>query len=80
MVRRCGRIAGRRLTCPGGISRLGHVLNEQASIFPGDPKTKIEIAATIAKDGYLVEAVSVGSHTGTHLDAPGTLHRGWTNR
>lgn len=62
--------SGAALTCPGGISRLGHVLNEDASIFPGDPKTRIRIAATVAKDGYLVEAITLGSHTGTHLDAP----------
>ncbi len=63
--------SGAALTCPGGVSRLGHVLNENASIFPGDPETNIEIVATVAADGYLVEAVGVGSHTGTHLDAPG---------
>ncbi len=47
------------------------MLNEDASIFPGDPKTRIRVTATVAKDGYLVESVTVGSHTGTHFDAPG---------
>ncbi|MDA3039390.1 MAG: cyclase family protein [Actinomycetota bacterium] len=62
--------SGAALACPGGISRLGHVLNEDASMFRGDPKTKIRVVATVSKYGYMVEKITIGSHTGTHLDAP----------
>jgi kynurenine formamidase len=58
------------------VSRLGQVLDENASIFPGDPETSIEIVATVENDGYLVEAISMASHTGTHLDAPGHFIEG----
>jgi kynurenine formamidase len=62
---------GASIRCPGGMSRLSHVFDENASIFPGDPAPSIRIAATIEADGYLVEEVTTGVHTGTHLDAPG---------
>ncbi len=38
--------------------------------FPGDPEVAVEPAATHDEDGYHVEAVACGSHTGTHVDAP----------
>ncbi len=64
------------MSCPGGMSQLGHVLNENASIFPGDPETTIDIFANIADDGYLVEDIGLATHTGTHLDAPGHFIEG----
>lgn len=63
--------AGASLSCPGGMTRLGHPLDENASVFPGDPETKIRIATTIENDGFLVEELTTGVHTGTHIDAPG---------
>jgi kynurenine formamidase len=48
-----------------------HVFDESASIFPGDPAPSITVVANIADDGFLVEQVTTGTHTGTHLDAPG---------
>ncbi len=59
------------LSCPGGMSRLAHVWDENAPIFPGDPEVDIEVVADIASDGYLVERITTGVHTGTHLDSPG---------
>ena len=64
------------LACNGGVSSLSHVLNADAPIFPGDPETSIEIFANIADDGYLVEALSLATHTGTHFDAPGHFIEG----
>lgn len=42
-------------------------------VYPGDPEVRIEPALTIARDGAEVARVSLGSHTGTHLDAPAHL-------
>lgn len=39
-------------------------------IYPGDPVPDIKPAAELDKDGYQVTALSIGSHTGTHVDAP----------
>ncbi|MCB0999774.1 MAG: cyclase family protein [Acidimicrobiales bacterium] len=58
------------LSCPGGMSRLGHVFGPGGSVFEGDPLTEIEIVATIDADGYLVEKLTTGVHNGTHLDVP----------
>lgn len=64
------------LSCPGGMTRLGHVWGEGNSIFPGDPETTVDIVTTIENDGYLVELITTGTHTGTHLDAPGHFIEG----
>ena len=45
-------------------------LNEQTPIYPGDPATKIIPAGVFDKNGYNDHYVSVGTHVGTHIDAP----------
>lgn len=45
-------------------------INEQTPIYPGDPDTKIAAAGKLAKDGYNDHYVSMGTHVGTHIDAP----------
>jgi kynurenine formamidase len=66
------------LKCPGGMARLSQVLTTTAPIFPGDPVPAIDINNTIAADGFLVEKVTFGTHTGTHLSAPGHFIEGAT--
>lgn len=39
-------------------------------IYPGDPKPQIETISSIETDGAKVSGISLGSHTGTHIDAP----------
>ncbi len=39
-------------------------------VFPGDPKPSIEKICTIEKEGFALSDLSLGSHTGTHVDAP----------
>ncbi len=65
-----------QLSCPGGMSRLAHPWGVNSSVFPGDPAVEIEFAATIDPDGFLVEKITTGVHTGTHLDAPGHFIEG----
>lgn len=67
---------GAALRCPNGMTRLGHVFDESASTFPGDPETIIELATTIESDGFLVEAMQFGTHTSTHIDSPGHFIEG----
>ncbi|MBT8226078.1 MAG: cyclase family protein [Dactylosporangium sp.] len=56
---------------------LSHV-NDPAttSLFPGDPPFTLETVATIASDGYRLQAVCQGEHTGTHWGAPGHFNAG----
>ncbi|MDB5183152.1 MAG: hypothetical protein JWO47_936 [Candidatus Saccharibacteria bacterium] len=49
---------------------LSVLLNEQTPVYPGDPKTAIKPAGVLAKDGWCDHYVSVGTHVGTHIDAP----------
>lgn len=39
-------------------------------VYPGDPEVRIEPALELAVDGVDVALLHLGSHTGTHLDAP----------
>lgn len=59
------------------ITSLSHV-NDPAltPIFPGDPEFSLETAATIAEDGYYLQNVKEGEHTGTHWGAPGHFQEG----
>lgn len=45
-------------------------LNERTPVYPGDPSTKIETAGVMAKDGFNDHYISIGTHVGTHIDAP----------
>lgn len=49
---------------------LSHELGTGMTVFPGDPSVTIEPALTIAEHGVAVSHLDMGSHTGTHLDAP----------
>ncbi|MBD0324165.1 MAG: cyclase family protein [Aldersonia sp.] len=40
------------------------------SVFPGDPLPELTEIATIPVDGYRLQAVRAGEHTGTHWGAP----------
>lgn len=45
-------------------------LDRDTPVFPGHPEPRIEAARTHADDGYFVQLVSLGEHTGSHVDAP----------
>lgn len=56
---------------------LSHI-NDPARtpLFPGDPEFVLETAATIAVDGYYLQHVREGEHTGTHWGAPAHFQPG----
>lgn len=49
---------------------LTHRLNNDTPVYPGDTKTKITTADTFDKGGYLGHTIQMGTHAGTHIDAP----------
>lgn len=59
------------------IVSLSHV-NDPATtpIFHGDPEFVLETAATVAEDGYYLQNVRQGEHTGTHWGAPAHFQEG----
>ncbi len=56
---------------------LSHVNDpDRTPLFPGDPRFRIHTAFTIADDGFFLEVVREGMHTGTHYSAPCHFHAG----
>ncbi len=49
---------------------LTHHLRKGMPIYPGDPSPSFENYSTLQKDGVNLTKIIMGSHTGTHLDAP----------
>lgn len=49
---------------------LSHPLDAEGTVYPGDPPVELRPAATHETDGYRVTDLRLGSHAGTHLDAP----------
>ncbi|WP_281195296.1 cyclase family protein [Halorubrum sp. F4] len=49
---------------------LSHPIETGIQTYPGDPAVTVETVATHETDGFHVESVECGSHTGTHVDAP----------
>jgi len=45
-------------------------INEHTPVYPGDPATAIRSDAVLEKDGYEVHFICLGTHVGTHIDAP----------
>ncbi|WP_019931659.1 cyclase family protein [Nocardia sp. BMG111209] len=53
------------------LVNLSHVLDPATTPrYPGDPEFRLETVATIEADGYYLQAVRHGEHTGTHWGAP----------
>lgn len=49
---------------------LSREITADTVVYPGDPVPHIAQHATIAKDGFNLVSVEMGSQTGTHVDAP----------
>ncbi|WP_117594322.1 cyclase family protein [Haloprofundus halophilus] len=49
---------------------LSHQLSPDTPVYPGDPSVRLRPHASHAADGYRVTDIGVGSHAGTHVDAP----------
>lgn len=45
-------------------------LKNSMAIFEGDPEFKMENLYNIKEHGYNVSSLNLGTHTGTHIDAP----------
>ena len=54
---------------PGRID-LTMPLGPATPVWPGDPQVEVAVAATIQAHGYASHTIRLGSHNGTHIDAP----------
>ena len=56
---------------PKFIIDISVPLGESTPVFPGDPRLSVSRDMQIAKgEAYNFSTVSMGVHTGTHVDAP----------
>lgn len=52
------------------IVDLTHPLKTGMPVYPGDPKVSIQPSSKIQFSGVNVSSLHLGSHSGTHIDAP----------
>jgi arylformamidase len=51
-------------------------ISTKTPVYEGDPVPVFEKVSSIEKDGFVVTKISIGTHTGTHIDAPSHLYEG----
>jgi kynurenine formamidase len=49
---------------------LSQPLTTGMQVYPGDPEVALADATDFERDGYRVSAMHLGTHAGTHVDAP----------
>lgn len=52
------------------VKDITMLLDENVPIYEGDPRFSVEPRRSIQDDGYALSKLRMGSHTGTHVDAP----------
>lgn len=52
------------------IIDLTHPIAGGMPVYPGDPEVRLEAVSLIKDTGYHVTEICMGTHTGTHIDAP----------
>jgi kynurenine formamidase len=69
--------AARKVAGFGRVVFLSHV-NSPSKVpgFPGDPRFYNQTSFTVHDDGYYLQYVHEGEHTGTHFSAPCHFHAG----
>ena len=49
---------------------LAQPLNNATPTYPGDPHVRVKAEKSIDADGVAIESIRLGTHSGTHVDAP----------
>ncbi|MDG7011712.1 MAG: cyclase family protein [Nitrososphaerota archaeon] len=55
---------------------LTHTIKNGMTVYVGDAVPRVAKFKTLAKDGVNLSVITLGSHTGTHVDAPAHFVRG----
>jgi arylformamidase len=53
-----------------GIIDISLPITPEMPIWPGDPRPELTLVTTLETDGVQISRLILGTHTGTHLDAP----------
>ena len=52
------------------VVELSHPIQPGMPAWPGDPPTRFTTLARLASQGFFLRRLSLGEHSGTHLNAP----------
>ena len=58
---------------------LSHPIKHSTKTYPSDPDIEIKNEKSIKNDNSLVHSFKLGTHTGTHLDAPSHIYKDGKN-
>ncbi|MBD1909259.1 MULTISPECIES: cyclase family protein [unclassified Leptolyngbya] len=61
------------------IVDLTQSLNPDIPLWPGDPTIEIQPWASYQEDGYFINRIAIGEHSGTHWGTPNTFIEGATS-
>ena len=75
----CGpSAAAARATTAWRVIDLTQTLTTEMPVFPGGQPPAVETLGTVEKDGYFIQKLTLGEHTGTHVDAAAHFVSGQT--
>lgn len=63
-------VTGARTITYSTVANLSHSLSPESPVWPGRDPFAIEVATTVAADGFYGNILRFHEHVGTHLDAP----------
>ena len=52
---------------------LAHPITEMMPRWPNDPQTRLTQVASVEHDGYFLRKITIGEHSGTHMNAAKTF-------
>ena len=55
---------------------LSHTVSPDITVYPGTEPPRFEVPRTIEQDGFTEKIITMYSHAGTHVDAPGHIIAG----
>ncbi|MEN9503280.1 MAG: hypothetical protein RI964_2565 [Pseudomonadota bacterium] len=55
---------------------LSHTIATDMPLWPGDPAVEFQDVAQFDTDGYYLRKLTIGEHSGTHMNAPNSFHKG----
>lgn len=58
---------------------ISQKITDGMQVWPGDPKVRIVPFASVPSEGYSLHEISMGTHSGTHVDFPGHILEGNRN-
>jgi kynurenine formamidase len=58
---------------PPRVFDLAQPLHPKCPVYPGDPQVRVRPLKSLASDGFALEHLALGTHSGTHVDAPGHM-------